>query len=321
MGCGGATVSETTLQPGFRLPDPDRQIARALAEDLGVSAEELLGEALGGAVAGGGLLARDITTAATISAGQKFSGVVVARQAGVVCGLPVAERVWSMLAAVSGSASVDVFPLVPEGANVAAGDAVLEVSGPASVVLAGERTALDFVMVLSGIASAAAAWQRAAGSTLAVCDTRKTIPGLRALSKYAVRVGGATNHRAGLWDMVLIKDNHIAAAGGITAAVAAARAAHPDLLTEVEADTIAQAQEAAGSGADMVLLDNFTGAELMRAVQTIHRATPEGRRVLVEASGGVTIDRLPSIAAAGCDRASTSALTMAPPLDFGLDER
>jgi nicotinate-nucleotide pyrophosphorylase (carboxylating) len=325
MGRGGTAVSAKPI--GFGLPDPDRAIAEALAEDLGITAEQLLSGAAGGTAGAGGagagepagILARDVTTSATLPSGEEFAGAVVARAEGVVCGLPVAERVFSMLAAVSGSEPVDVFPLVSEGAHVEAGDAVLEVSGPAAVVLAGERTALDFVMVLSGIATAAAAWQRAAGPSLAVCDTRKTLPGLRALSKYAVRVGGATNHRAGLWDMVLVKDNHIVSAGGITAAVAAARAAHPDLKVQVEADTIDQAEEAAGAGADLVLLDNFAGNELLRAVQTVHRATPEGHRVLIEASGGVTIDRLAVIAAAGCDRASTSALTLAPPLDFGLD--
>jgi nicotinate-nucleotide pyrophosphorylase (carboxylating) len=308
-----ATVS------GFRLPDPDSAIAEALAEDLGVTAQELLAGA--GTEGGASLLARDVTTSSLLPAGETFAGVVVAREAGSVCGLPVAERVWSMLAALSGSKPVDVFPLVPEGAHVDAGDEVLEVSGPAAVVLAGERTALDFLMVLSGIATVASEWQRTAGPSLAICDTRKTIPGLRALSKYAVRVGGAVNHRAGLWDMVLVKDNHIAAAGGITAAVAAARHAHPDLQVQVEAETLDQAEEAASAGADMVLLDNFAGHELLHAVQAVHRATPEGHRVLIEASGGVTIDRLAAIAAAGCDRASTSALTLAPPLDFGLDTR
>ena len=312
----------TPTLSGFSLPDPDRAIAQALAEDLGVTAEELLAGAAGGKAGGRrGILERDVTTAALLPSGEKFSGVVAAREAGVVCGLPVAERVWSMLTAVSGSDPVEVFPLVPEGAHVDAGDAVLEVSGSAAVVLAGERTALDFLMVLSGIATLTSEWQLAAGPQLAVCDTRKTVPGLRDLSKYAVRVGGGTNHRAGLWDMVLVKDNHIVAAGGITAAVAAARAAHPDLKVQVEADTIDQAEEAASAGVDMVLLDNFAGAELLRAVQTVHRAKPEGHRVLIEASGGVTIDRLAVIAASGCDRASTSALTLAPPMDFGLDAR
>ncbi len=312
----------TPTLSGFRLPDPDRAIAAALGEDLGVTAEELLAGGPGGKAGGRtGILARDVTTSALLPSGEKFAGVVAAREAGVVCGLPVAERVWSMLAAVSGSEPVEVFPLVPEGAHVDEGDAVLEVSGSAAVILAGERTALDFLMVLSGIATLTSGWQLEAGPQLAVCDTRKTIPGLRELSKYAVRVGGGTNHRAGLWDMVLVKDNHIAAAGGITAAVAAARAAHPDLKVQVEADTIDQAEEAATAGVDMVLLDNFAGAELLRAVQTVHRATPEGQRVLIEASGGVTIDRLAVIAASGCDRASTSALTLAPPMDFGLDAR
>jgi nicotinate-nucleotide pyrophosphorylase (carboxylating) len=154
-----------------------------------------------------------------------------------------------------------------------------------------------------------------------VCDTRKTLPGLRALSKYAVRVGGGTNHRIGLFDMVLVKDNHIGAAGGITSAVARARELHPALLIEVEADSIAQAAEAARAGADMVLLDNMDDATLARAVAAVREATPAGRECLTEASGGVTFGRLRALAAAGVDRVSSSALTLAQPLDFGLDAR
>jgi nicotinate-nucleotide pyrophosphorylase (carboxylating) len=216
---------------------------------------------------------------------------------------------------------VECFPLVAEGAAVDAGTGVLEVDGPARVVLAGERTALDFVMTLSGIASRTACWQAAAGPSLRVCDTRKSVPGMRALSKYAVAVGGGTNHRAGLFDMVLIKDNHIAAAGGIAAAVARSRRTHPGLLVEVEADTVAQAAEAAAAGSDLVLLDNMDPDGLARAVEAVRASTPLGRTCLTEASGGVTLERLPGIAAAGVDRASASALTFAPPLDVGLDER
>jgi nicotinate-nucleotide pyrophosphorylase (carboxylating) len=176
---------------------------------------------------------------------------------------------------------------------------------------------LNLLMTLSGIATAAERWQRAAGSSLEIVDTRKSYPGLLALSKYAVGVGGAHNHRAGLWDMVLVKDNHLRRAGGVRAAIDAARAARPDLLVQVEADTVEQAREAAAAGADMVLLDNMDDAMLARAVSAVRE---EGEGCLVEASGSITLERLPAVRAAGVDRVSTSAVTMAPPLDVALDE-
>jgi nicotinate-nucleotide pyrophosphorylase (carboxylating) len=299
----------------FRLPDTRDVVAAALAEDLGV-APGLLAPKAGGR----GLLERDVT-GALLPAGTGFAGVVRARGAGVVCGLPVAQHVWAMLAAASGVPAPDVFPVVAEGAAVTPGEAVLEVGGDARLVLAGERTALDLLMVLSGIASRTAEWVRVAGPSLAVCDTRKTYPGLRALSKYAVRVGGGTNHRAGLFDMVLVKDNHLRSAGGPARAIARAREIHPDMRVQVEADTTALAAEAAAAGADMVLLDNMDDAALATAAAAVREATPPGRTCLLEASGGVTLDRLPALAALGLDRVSSSALTLAPPLDFGLDER
>lgn len=297
------------------LPDARSLIAAALAEDLGVGVEAL---APGAGTAA--LLARDVT-GSLLPADAVFSGVITAREAGVVCGLPIAQHVFTLLASAAGTAPAELFPLVAEGARVPAGTGVLEIDGPARVVAAAERTALDFMMVLSGIATAAAEWQTAAGPELAVCDTRKTVPGWRVLSKYAVRVGGATNHRLGLYDMVLVKDNHRAALGGVAAAIARAREDAPDLPVEVEADTVEQAAEAAAAGADMVLLDNMDDETLARAVDRVRAATPAGRTCLTEASGGMTIDRLPGLRAAGVDRVSTSAITMAPPLDFGLDER
>lgn len=293
------------------LPPIDEIVAAALAEDLGVETDALLAGAPG-------LLARDVT-GSLLPPGSRFRGVVRARRAGVVCGLPVAARVFEMLAEAAGAEAPELFPLAREGARVRAGDAVLEITGDARIVLAAERTALDFLMVLSGIATTADAWQTAAGPGLTVLDTRKTYPGLRALSKYAVRAGGASNHRAGLFDMVLVKDNHIRAAGGIASSVAAARAAHPGLRVEVEADTAAQAAEAAASGADLVLLDNMDDAALTEAVAAVRAATPAGGTCLTEASGGITVERLPRLAAAGVDRVSASALTMAPSLDFGFD--
>ena len=300
------------MRAAFRLPDVDAIVAASLAEDLGVAPGALL-------TSTPGLLDADVT-GSLLPPGARFEGAVRMRSAGVVCGLPVAQRVWQLLASAAGAEAPECFPLVAEGAVVEAGRAVLEVTGDARVVLAGERTALDFVMVLSGIATRAAQWQAAAGASVAVVDTRKTLPGLRALSKYAVAVGGASNHRMGLFDMVLIKDNHITAAGGITAAVARARALHPSLAVEVEADGVEQAVEAAAAGADMVLLDNMDDTALAAAVAAVRAATPVGRTCLTEASGGITFERLSSLAATGVDRASASALTLAPPADVGLDE-
>ncbi len=297
----------------LRAPASDALIAAALAEDLGVAPEELERSA------GAGVLDRDVT-GALIAPGTVFAGAVVAREPGVVCGLPVAARVWEMLAAAAGVSAAEAFPLVAEGAAVREGTAVMEVEGDARLVLAGERTALDVVMVLSGIATEAARWV-AAAEGITVCDTRKTLPGMRALSKYAVVAGGGTNHRMGLYDMYLVKDNHVLAAGGITAAVTAARSALPDLQVEVEAETVEAAAEAASAGADIVLLDNMDDITLARAVAAVEDAVPAGGRCLTEASGGIGFDRLPALAAAGVDRVSASALTMARPLDFGLDEQ
>lgn len=304
----------------FDIPNFDDLVATALAEDLGVPVTRVHTPTS----AGSALLQRDVTSAAVVPAAAKFAGAIVAREDAVVCGLPVAARVWEMLSSAVGEGeAVEVFPLVAEGAHVRPGTRVAEVTGPARLVLAGERTALNLVMTLSGIASEAARWQEAAGEHLDVCDTRKTLPGLRALSKYAVRVGGAHNHRAGLYDMVLVKDNHIAHAGGITAAVAAARASAPGLPIEVEADSIEQAEEAVRAGADMVLLDNMDDNVLARAVEAVYAAARDsklGRGPLTEASGSIRFERLPALRETGVDRVSTSALTLAPPKDFALDE-
>lgn len=296
------------------VPVADELLAAALAEDLGVPAHRISRHAADAAP----LLDRDVTSAATIPADAVFSGAIVAREPAVVCGLPFAARVFELLAAAAGSEPVECFPLVAEGADVKAGTAVLEIEGPARAVLAGERTALNLVMTLSGIATEARRWQREAGERLAVTDTRKTLPGLRSLSKYAVRVGGAHNHRAGLYDMVLIKDNHLVHAGGVAAAVRAARELHPELRIECEADSIDQAVEAARAGAHYVLLDNMDDAMLAEAVRAVRHAA-NGRSCLTEASGGIVFERLRVLAETGVDRVSTSRLTLAPPLDFGLD--
>ncbi|MDR3687158.1 MAG: carboxylating nicotinate-nucleotide diphosphorylase [Coriobacteriia bacterium] len=303
----------------FALPDVTQIVALALAEDLGVPAERF---ALGAGVTPG-LLARDVTSSSAIDPDARFSGRVVAREACVVAGLPLVQAVFDTLSVAAGLFDpIEVFPLVAEGTRVEAGTPVLDVEGVATAVLTGERTALDFLMMLSGIATETARWVAAAGPDLDVCDTRKTAPGLRALSKYAVAVGGGTNHRAGLFDMVLIKDNHIRAAGGITAAVESARLGGPGLLVEVEADTLAQAKEAVEAGADLVLLDNMSDDLLGEAVLAVRQSARElARTVLTEASGSIRIDRLTALRATGVDRVSTSALTMGVAVvDFGLDE-
>lgn len=303
----------------FTLPDFDDIIALALAEDFGVEPERFAAHAAGSIA----LLERDVTSFSAVGLDARFSGRVVAREEAVVAGLPVAAAVLDRLSAAGGLFEpIETFPLVAEGARVSAGTPVLEIEGVAAAVLAAERTVLNFLMVLSGIATETARWVEAAGPELAVCDTRKTSPGLRALSKYAVAVGGGTNHRMGLHNMVLVKDNHIRAAGGIAQAVGAARAAHGDLLVEVEADTIAQALEAVAVGADLVLLDNMPDDMLAEAVKAVHGAMNEaGRMVATEASGNVTFSRLPALAATGVDRVSASALTLGVrPIDFGLDE-
>jgi len=293
----------------------DDAVARALAEDLGVEAAGLLARS-------SSVLERDATTAALFDPAEPFTGAVNARQGCVVCGIAAAQRAFTMLAEAAGLAGdVRATPLVADGDAVEAGTSVLWVEGPARVVLAAERTALDFLMVLSGIATEARRWQQAAGPGLKVYDTRKTYPGLRALSKHAVAAGGAHNHRAGLWDMVLIKDNHVARAGGVVEAVRRARAARPDLLVEAEAESAADAVAAVEAGADVVMLDNMDDDAVQAAVRAVREAGERlGRVVEVEVSGGVAIERLPRLAALGVDRVSTSRITLAPPVDFGLDE-
>lgn len=302
----------------YELPDPRDVIAAALAEDLGVPAAHFAP----GSAPDPAVLDRDVTSAAVVPEHSILTGRVVAREPAIVCGLPVLAQVYSILGAAAGApGSVEVFPLVAEGTAVDAGEAVAEVEGDARVVLAGERSALNLLMTLSGIATEARRWSDAAAGGVVVTDTRKTSPGLRSLAKYAVRVGGATNHRMGLWDMVLVKDNHLRAAGGTGPAAREAREAQPGLLVEVEADTVAQAAEAAESGADIVLLDNMDDATLAEAVEAVRAAARgAGRFVVTEASGGITIDRLPALASAGVDRVATSALTLARPVDFGFDE-
>lgn len=301
----------------YDLPDIDAFVAGALAEDLGVPAGDIIS-----GDAGFALLERDVTSSSVLGEDDRFAGRIVARTECVVAGLPVAARGFELLSEAAGLFDhVEFFPLVAEGTAVKPGTAVAEIDGLAIAVLAAERTVLDFLMVLSGIATETARWVQLAGEHLQVLDTRKTLPGLRDLSKYAVRVGGGANHRQGLYDMVLIKDNHIARAGGIKAAVGRARFRQPGLVIEVEADTPLQAIDAVNAGADIVMLDNMTDELLAESVAACREAAlRRGMPVLLEVSGGVTRERVPVLRLSGIDRVSSSALTLAPPVDFGLDE-
>jgi nicotinate-nucleotide pyrophosphorylase (carboxylating) len=256
--------------------------------------------------------AGDITSTATIPEATHAHAIMVARQPGVIAGLPLAVAVFQKL-----SPELSIEAYVRDGAVVAAGLHVLTLSGPARAILGGERTALNFVGRLSGVASLTADYVRhTAGTKMRICCTRKTTPGLRALEKYAVRCGGGFNHRFGLDDAILIKDNHIAVAGGVKPALERARSQIGHLVRiEIEVDTLRQLREVLDSGlADVVLLDNMDITTLTEAV-----SLAQGR-VVLEASGGVTQDSIAKIASTGVDYASAGALThSAPNFDVALD--
>src|SRR5215475_10915298 len=270
----------------------DEAVTRALAEDLG--------------------RAGDVTSTATIPADARGRGVVVARQPGVIAGLPLVEAVFRKLAP-----DIGITAHERDGAAVAAGDALMTIAGNARAILAGERVALNFLGHLSGIATATAAFvARVAHTRTRVTCTRKTTPGLRALQKYAVRCGGGFNHRFGLDDAMLIKDNHIAVAGSIKAVLERARAKAGHLVKiEIEVDSLDQLKEVLDCGlADVVLLDNFSIPMLKRAVKMV------SGRLVTEASGGITLDNIATVADTGVDYASSGALThSAPSLDVALD--
>jgi nicotinate-nucleotide pyrophosphorylase (carboxylating) len=237
----------------------------------------------------------------------------VAKQAGAVAGLPIAARVFARL-----DREVQFTPLVPEGGLCAAGQPLAEMQGSGLALLMGERVALNVAMRLSGIATTTRRYCRAiAGTGVRLADTRKTTPGLRILEKYATRLGGAVNHRLGLDDAVMLKDNHIAAAGGLTAAVAQARAHIPfPLSLEVETDSWALVQEVAPLQVEIVMLDNMDLAAMAQAIAHLRAVCP---RTKIEVSGNVTLERLPEIAALQPDYISTSALvTRAPWLDISM---
>jgi nicotinate-nucleotide pyrophosphorylase (carboxylating) len=253
----------------------------------------------------------DLTTEATVPAEARAVGLVVARAAGRAAGIPVAAAVFRAV-----DPTLEVVEHVADGAEVAAGTTLLTVRGAARSILTAERTALNLLGRLCGVATLTAAFVHAvAGTRARIVDTRKTTPGLRALEKHAVRCGGGANHRFGLDDAVLIKDNHLVLAGGVKAAVAAARARVGHMVrVEVEVDTLEQLAEAIEVGVEAVLLDNMDPATLRAAVTMV-----DGLAV-TEASGGITLVTAAAVAAAGVDLLSVGALThSAPTLDVALD--
>jgi nicotinate-nucleotide pyrophosphorylase (carboxylating) len=271
-----------------------RAVRAALAEDIGSG---------------------DVTSLATVPADATFSVVMRAREPLVVAGIAFAETAFRAL-----SRSMQIKRLARDGQSLAAGAALLRISGPARAILSAERVALNFVQRLSGVATLTARFVAAVkGTNAKILDTRKTTPGWRRFEKYAVGCGGGRNHRVGLFDLVLIKDNHLAALreakpNAVFAAVQRARKKFPHLKVEVEADTLAQVEQAVAAGADIILLDNMSNTELRRAVKLV------GGRAKTEASGGVNLKTVRAIATTGVDFISVGALThSARAMDLGLD--
>ncbi|MFW6075015.1 MAG: carboxylating nicotinate-nucleotide diphosphorylase [Chloroflexota bacterium] len=264
-------------------------VRKALAEDIGVG---------------------DLTTQIMANPNDVAEGVIVARAPGVVAGLPVAAAVFEELdPGVCFSAEVD------DGTRVEPGGRVARISGPARAILSGERVALNFLQQLSGVVTAARAIvEQLKGTNARLLDTRKTVPGLRPLQRYAVRIGGGTNHRYNLFDGVLIKENHILVAGGVTAALQRARASvGPFTPVEIEVETLEQLREAIEAGADMVLLDNMSLDEMRQAVEIA------AGRLRLEASGDITVETAREIAETGVDFLSSGAIThSAPALNLSL---
>ncbi len=269
----------------------ERSVRMALEEDLG--------------------RAGDITSQATIGPDAKAVATLASRQAGYVAGLPLVREAFRTM-----DSRIEVDILMADANPVVSGQKLAHIEGNARAVLAAERVALNFLMHLSGVATDTAAYvNEVAGTAARICCTRKTLPGLRALEKYAVRCGGGSNHRFGLDDAILIKDNHIAIAGGVAAAVEAAKSFAGHLVSvEVEVDTLAQLEEALSVEAEVVLLDNMPPDMLREAVRI------NAGRAALEASGNVNLTTVRAIAETGVDYISTSKITMAAsPLDVGLD--
>jgi nicotinate-nucleotide pyrophosphorylase (carboxylating) len=274
------------LEPALYL----ETVRRALAEDLGWG---------------------DVTTEATVNGTLPARGVIVAKCDCVIAGLDVAAEAFRQL-----DPGAEFTPLVQDSDRVSHGTIVATVTGSAAAMLTAERTALNFLQRLSGIATLTRRYVDAAAGRITILDTRKTTPTLRALEKYAVRAGGGTNHRNGLDEGILIKDNHIRLAGGVAAAMERMKAAAREMAIEIEAQSLAQVDEALAAGASVILLDNLSIDDVRESVRRI------GRRAQIELSGGVTLDRIPELSRTGADFVSVGALTHSAPaadLSFELE--
>ncbi|MFI6758477.1 carboxylating nicotinate-nucleotide diphosphorylase [Micromonospora sp. NPDC050417] len=293
------TATEDALRAaGLDPVDVTRIVQTALEEDLGPDRI-------------------DVTSAATVPAEQIDTVDVVAREDGVLAGLAVAAAVFELADEAASARTVEVRLLARDGDRVARGDVLATVTGPTRTLLTAERTALNLLTRMSGVATHTRAWADAlAGSKTTVLDTRKTTPGLRVLEKYAVRAGGGTNKRMGLYDVAMIKDNHKLAAGGISPAYRRVREAFPEVPIQVEVTTVAEAIEAVEAGAKFLLCDNMSAALLTDVVEVV------GDRAELEATGGLTLDVAAEYAATGVDYLSVGALTHSSPiLDIALDLR
>lgn len=294
-------MSTAEADHGFPAEAAREMVGRALDEDLG------------------GPDGVDVTSSATIDLAQQRTAHVVARQDGVVAGLPLFALVWQDAARRLGCPPVEVTVRVQDGARVVRGDVLVQAHGPAQALLVGERTALNLVCRLSGVATHTRRWADALqGTGASVLDTRKTTPGLRALEKYAVRCGGGTNKRMGLYDGAMVKDNHKLAAGSVGAAYLAVRERYPDVEVQVEVDTTAEALEAVHAGVRFLLCDNMSPELLAATVTQVRAATVD--RVEIEGTGGLTLERAGEYGRTGVDYLSVGALTHSSPvLDLALD--
>ena len=299
---------------------PFEELPHALVDELeaaGLDVRAVFDQVVGALeedLPGGG---EDVTSGATIPADARAIADFGAREAGVVAGLGVAALVFALVL----GDEAEVTDRVPDGTRVQAGDVVMRVAGPTRGLLTAERTALNFASHLSGVATATSHWVAALEGTQArVLDTRKTLPNLRALQKYAVHCGGGVNHRFSLTDMAMVKDNHVVAAGGVVPAFEAVRKTYPDIPVEVEVTDLDQQRELLDLGCDRILLDNMSDATMREAV-AINAAHPSTRATL-EASGGLTLARARDVAETGVDFISVGALTHSVIVfDLGMDLR
>ncbi|WP_418275892.1 carboxylating nicotinate-nucleotide diphosphorylase [Isoptericola jiangsuensis] len=298
----------STVEPGLDPAWVARAVEVALDEDLGTAP------------------GRDVTSQATIPASATGTADLVAREAGTVAGLVLVPETLRRTADRLGLPTPEVTFHAQDGDVVVPGQVLASLTGPTQVLLVAERTLLNLASRASGVATATAAFARElAGTGAQVLDTRKTTPGLRALDKYAVRAGGGTNKRMGLFDVAMVKDNHVIAAGGVAAAILAVRSTFPDVLVQVEADTTDQAMEALDAGADFLLLDNMATPVLAATVAAVRGRQGRGgvpEHVELEATGNLTLARAREVASTGVDYLSVGALThSAPILDLALDLR